>query len=134
MTATTLIQVACAPLSAPLKPLQLRPSTRGPSISHYEAATGAPGARGQAAANGRRSASSSGASVRYCEPAALLLEPSFAPAVWPSVWCVYTRTYYSPRKNQLSGCKARLRITRMRVYCALQADYELQGGSIRSHY
>lgn len=43
MTATTLIQVACAPLSAPLRPLQLRPSTRGPSISHYEAATGAPG-------------------------------------------------------------------------------------------
>lgn len=55
-----------------------------PSISHSEAATGAPGVRGQAAANGRRSASSSGARVRYCEPAALLLEPSFAPAGWSS--------------------------------------------------
>jgi hypothetical protein len=38
------------------------------------------------------------------------------------------------KDEQLGGCKARLRITRMRVYFALQADYELQGGSIRSHY
>lgn len=105
-----------SPLSAPLK---LRPSTRGPSISHSEAATGAPGVRGQAAANGNRSASSSGASFRYCEPAALLLEPSFAPAV-----CGVCR----------HRMQARLGIARLRVYSALEADYEWQGGSIRRHY